>query len=202
MAADALNKKVVASQATLDECGEIEAELVALRVAYEQFFLGVERQPPREAHKALKQRMNRLQATFVRQTAAKFRVANLHTKLVTYERLWERTIMEMENGTYRRDVYKARRKTVQPPTPAPAAAPAAAAPQAVPLTDQKLKAVYDAFITAKRRCNEDVSKLSFDSLASTLRKQVPALLKQHNASGVEFKVVIKDGKAVLRAVPK
>jgi hypothetical protein len=55
---------------------------------------------------------------------------------------------------------------------------------------------------AKRRCNEDVSALSLDAVATTLRKQVPELMKQHKARSVEFKVVIKDGKAVLRALPK
>jgi hypothetical protein len=44
--------------------------------------------------------------------------------------------------------------------------------------------------------------MSFDSVAASLRKQVPELMKQHNAKSVEFKVVIKDGKAVLKAVPK
>ena len=39
-------------------------------------------------------------------------------------------------------------------------------------------------------------------VAANLRKQVPELLKQHNAKSVEFKVVIKDGKATLKAVPK
>jgi hypothetical protein len=70
------------------------------------------------------------------------------------------------------------------------------------LTDEKLKAVYDAYVTAKRRNQEDTSKMSFESVAANLRKQVPELLKQHNAKSVEFKVVIKDGKATLKAVPK
>jgi len=70
------------------------------------------------------------------------------------------------------------------------------------MSDDKLRAVYDAYVTAKRRCQEDTSKLSYDSVAATLRKQVPELLKQHNAKAVEFKVVIKDGKASLKAVPK
>ena len=63
-------------------------------------------------------------------------------------------------------------------------------------------AIFDAYVMAKKRCNEDVSKLSYDSLSQTLRKQVPELMKQHNAKSVEFKVVIKDGKAILRALPK
>lgn len=70
------------------------------------------------------------------------------------------------------------------------------------MSDDKLRAVYDAYVTAKRRCQEDTSKISYESVAATLRKQVPELLKQHNATAVEFKVVIKDGKASLKAVPK
>jgi hypothetical protein len=44
--------------------------------------------------------------------------------------------------------------------------------------------------------------MSYDSVAASLRKQVPELMKQHGAKSVEFKVIIKDGKAVLKAVPK
>jgi len=101
---------------------------------------------------------------------------------------------------------------------APAIAPVAARPAgtgprpAVPrpptagsasdLSDDKLKTVYDAYVAAKRRNKEDTSKMSYDSIAASLRKQVPELMKQHGAKAVEFKVVIKDGKAVLKAVPK
>jgi hypothetical protein len=95
----------------------------------------------------------------------------------------------------------------KPPTPPPggraqAAVPPPASTSGGTLTDASLRAVYDAYVTAKKRCNEDVSKLSYDAVAATLRKQVPDLLKQHKAQSVEFKVVIKDGKAVLRALPK
>ena len=70
------------------------------------------------------------------------------------------------------------------------------------LNETRLKEVYDAYVMAKKRCNEDVSRLSFDAVASTLKKQVPEILKKHNAKDVDFKVIIKDGKAVLKAVPK
>ena len=70
------------------------------------------------------------------------------------------------------------------------------------LSDSKMKAIYDAYVTAKQRCGEDTRALTYDSVASTLKSQVPTLLKQHNAKSVEFKVVIKDGKAILRALPK
>jgi hypothetical protein len=84
----------------------------------------------------------------------------------------------------------------QPPKPAAGGGGGAG------LSDEKLKVVYDAYVTAKRRNQEDTSKMNFESVAANLRKQVPELLKQHGAKSVEFKVVIKDGKATLKAVPK
>lgn len=340
------------SEAVLQECEALEAELAVLRNLYEQYFLGAERHPPSKAHEDFKKRVMRLKTGFIRSTAAKFRVGSIHGKYLTYDRLWTRTLQEIEAGTYKRDLFKARRRaevrgpgapgkdakkgvvelpedisdmefeeveevlrprpmnepqvpggtpfrgtpavasvapvttpapvaaasrgvapgiapltsggmpsvapvagtpprglptvtsplagapaarsaTVAPPgmaskppgtIPPPAArppVPAGMAPKAAPssvpppasprppaasggggMADDKLRAVYDAYVTAKRRCQEDTSKLSYESVAATLRKQVPELLKQHNAKAVEFKVVIKDGKASLKAVPK
>jgi hypothetical protein len=260
-------------------------------------------------HADLKKRIRELKGQFIKSTSAKFRVNNLAQKFATYERLWMRTLQEIENGTYRRDVLKAKRRkqaedqggkkaeehhfdedidlsddddldevmaqasaavsssksiapTVVPlsspsstgvapvikplvpgvssksgafPAASPSqvqaapkpsgppkitapviapprgAAPAARAPAArgaAPvsgdgaLSDQKVKAIYDAYVMAKKRCGEDTRGLSLDSVSKTLRSQVPTLIKQHNAKSVEFKVVIKDGKAVLRALPK
>jgi len=362
------------------ECARLEGALVELQVAYEQYFLGQERRPPTKQHQDLKRALNQLRNTFVNATNVRFRVANLQQRVLTFERLWERTMQEIEAGSYKRDLFKARRHaqereqrnraaqksdglddlhidedldlsdldtdggdtsgdelanaleqaaaavsaprppsvapTVAPSiaprltptrpvpavaplvtpgkpvpavaplvTPVPGVAPAVAAskpaglplitptglpgvqaalkpaggtgvqpalkpgvqpalkpqvgtgvpalkPQvgngaqpalkpgqnpprasgpskpAVPvgsdggLNDQKIKAIYDAYVMAKKRCGEDTSKLSLDSVASTLKSQVPSLMKQHNAKSVEFKVVIKDGKAVLRALPK
>lgn len=367
----------------------LDGELMELKASYEQYFLGVERRPPADKHRQLKKKLNDLRNTFVRQTSVKFRVNTLQQKFSTYERLWNRTLQEIEDGTYKRDLFKAKLRNptraereadadsrrleaeleaaeradaeriealqkekaereakereeiarlaaaaasqlkvsaptkpvsnpgsgvfvaakpktisspglqaVVPPNSSPpvrqppanqvntvvpglnavkvpsgvtiavkpassaaipavgaptrpvsnpgltaaaptrpvsnpgltAAAPnrpvsspgltAAARPPPPPpgagarpgapvsaaggggLTDQKVKAIYDAYVTAKRRCNEDTSSLSLDAVASTLRKQVPELMKTHNAKSVDFKVVIKDGKAVLRAVPK
>ncbi|MBM7112043.1 hypothetical protein I3V78_00680 [Archangium primigenium] len=305
------------SETTFHECDAIEAELASLKVAYEHYFLGAERMPPTKQHEDLKKRVDRLKTSFVRNTSAKFRVQSIHGKFVTYDRLWQRTMQEIENGTYKRDIAKARRRVekakkpaqgrpqepmeladedmdevmplsaspskpqphhlpsvapvipavapsipsvapaipavaplvpavrplapgipsvapaipavrplapgipsvapaipavrplaARPPVAAPpraAAPPAGRAPSASgagDLSDDKLKTVYDAYVAAKRRNKEDTSKMSYDNIAASLRKQVPELMKQHNAKAVEFKVVIKDGKAVLKAVPK
>lgn len=259
-----LNRKIADGGEVHKECGELEEAIAALRMSYEQYFLGMERKPPTIEHNELKKRMQKLKSGFIRQTALKFRIQSIQAKFTTYERLWSRTLQEIENGIYRRDLFKARlhaqeraakeaeraaeqaaeraekaqaqqapqaqagkaappppSKGAAPPSPAQPAAPRAAAPNTRPpamaaaagpaggnsglgdsLSDAKLKAVYNAYVTAKKRCQEDVSKLSYEQVAANLRKQVPDLVKKAGAQGVEFKIVIKDGKAILRAVPK
>jgi hypothetical protein len=69
------------------------------------------------------------------------------------------------------------------------------------LTEPKLKQIYQAYVTAKKRCGERVD-LRYEEMAATLKKQVPSLMKTTGAQSIEFKVVIKSGKAVLKAIPK
>jgi len=71
-----------------------------------------------------------------------------------------------------------------------------------PLSETRLRSVYRAYVEAKRRCNEDTTRLSFDAVAASLKKQVPELLDRHKVRDVEYRVFVKDGKAILRAVPK
>jgi hypothetical protein len=98
------------------------------------------------------------------------------------------------------------------PTPTPAAAPVAprvrppplpAAKGAVPaMSDAELRTLYESFVAAKRSCNEDVSKVTLESIARTVNKQAPEIAAKFKAKRVEFKVAIRDGRAVLTAVPK
>jgi hypothetical protein len=89
------------------------------------------------------------------------------------------------------------------PSPRPTTNPgAAAAKSGAGLGDTQMKALYDAFVSAKKRCKEDVSKLSFESVAKSVQKQIPELMQKHKAKSIDFKVVIKDGKAILKAVPR
>ncbi|MFN0061846.1 MAG: MXAN_5187 C-terminal domain-containing protein [Myxococcaceae bacterium] len=192
-------------------CESVEAAMAELRALYDQYFLGVDRHPPNAKHHALTRQVQKLRSEFVRSTAMRFQIASLFAKFQTYERLWTRTIQEIEAGTYKRDLFKAKRRQAereaQKEKPKAIETPAAppSRPQTEPpdgLSDSKVNDIFRAYVEAKKRCNEDVSKLSVDGLAATLRKQVPDLMKRHGAKSIEFKVVVKDGKAVLRAVPK
>ena len=70
------------------------------------------------------------------------------------------------------------------------------------LNETKLKGIYQSLVDAKKRCNEPTSKLSYDSVVRSIAKQTKAVQRKHKAKNVDFQVVIKNGKAFLKPVPK
>ncbi|MBC7793481.1 MAG: hypothetical protein H7Z43_07220 [Clostridia bacterium] len=88
-------------------------------------------------------------------------------------------------------------------TPRPMATASASTvlrPAASP-ADDSIKKLHEAFVTARSKTGES-KPVSVETLAETVRKQTAAVKAQHGWNDVEFKVAIKDGKAVLKAVPK
>jgi uncharacterized protein YhaN len=216
--------------ALLDEAGKeleqlldtLEARLDRLRSLYEQYFQGIEKLEPSMERKALHNLLQQMRKTKTRNTALRFRLNQLIARMNTFETYWTRVSRQMEDGTYHRDLFMARyrsraRKETQKEEAAEEKAPASreekpepdraparrAGPQRrAALDDKAVGAIYDAYVLAKRRCKESTKGLTKDALAKSLRKQVPAIMRQHKCKSVEFKVVIKKGKAVLKAVPK
>ncbi len=240
-AEDAIAKARREKDALEAETGSVEEELEALKARYEMYFLGVERREPNRWRDDVKKKVMRLKGAFTRNTGLKFRIQSLHARYISYERLWLRSAREKEEGTYRRDLFKARLRAkhgdAKAPEPkkdeatqaeaAPAAASAApavksasasapaqtgaaatprkAAPASPPpgaMTDTQMRALYNAYLAAKMTCREDVSKLTYDAVAKSVSKQIPELMARFKAKSVEFKVEVKDGKAILKAIPK
>jgi hypothetical protein len=244
----------------------LEEEIEELKVRYEMYFLGNERREPVHQREELKKKVLRAKESFTRNAALRFRIQSLHARFLSYERMWLRSAREKEDGTYRRDLFKARlhargkppvgpaataakqdpssvhpasavseapelsagasdslaaavagaaaagpaSRTVKPGAAPPSAPPKAVAKSTPPaarapggkLAETEMRALYDQYVAAKKRCHEDVSKLSYEAVARSVAKQVPELMAKHNASSVDFKVVVKDGRAVLKAIPR
>jgi hypothetical protein len=223
------------------EAQGVEEELEALKARYDQYFLGIERREPNRWREELRKKVMRLKGAFTRNTGLKFRIQSLHARFLSYERLWLRSAREKEEGTYRRDLFKARLRAkheepappppspkaepkkgppateapasviAKPAPPASAAAPISPAPKpAAPppaaaaggMSEAQMRALYNAYLAAKLTCREDVSKLSYEAVSRSVSKQIPELMARYKAKTVEFKVEVKGGKAVLKAIPK
>jgi hypothetical protein len=89
---------------------------------------------------------------------------------------------------------------VVPPAPAPpAAAPPAAAPKTSAnegLSEARVRALHQAYVDARKQTN--ATSVSFEKLERSLRETESKLRSSHQGRKVDFDVVIKDGKAILK----
>ena len=179
-----------------EDLDALDEAMSGLQVLYEKYFLGIDRRPPDQERRQVSEKMRLLKTTQVKNTGLKFRIQTMFAKLISFERMWDRTLREIEDGTYKRDVFKAKlRQARQSSDPQ---RPHSGSPQ---ISDDMIRKLYDTYVVARQRTGESISGLTYESLASRLRTQVPELMARHKARNIEFKVVIKGGKAVLKAIP-
>ena len=87
-------------------------------------------------------------------------------------------------------------------------APAAVAPKPQPKpTDdvqypESIRKLHEAFETTRKQLGGDAKPISMAALAATVQKQMVAIQAQYQCKTVEFKVAVKDGRPILKAVPK
>ncbi len=238
-----------------EELDDIDRDLDQLRALYELYFMGIEKAEPSSQRDHLRARIRKLRETKVRlNTALKFKMQTLQGRMISMETYWGRIMRARENGTYHRDVQKARRRQMElekkqkaatvhgeqlPPenqarmgeasgeslpegelhpdqhdaatrgvgprdasgTPGSGGVARPKVRSAEDLDEAKMRQLYQTYVTAKRRCGERVD-LRFEDMAASLKKQVPKLMQSTGASSIEFKVVIKKGSAVLKAIPR
>lgn len=195
-----------------------EKELDNVRRLFDMYFQGLERHPPKMRYTTLKATLMRMRAESARwNTADRFRVGTLQQRFATYDRMWTRQLQELEDGTHRRDKFRVRRmreadaeaESAMRQQSARAAAgttpearkPERAAADSQGGDDARMRTLYAMYMKAKERTGEKAN-LSYEGMVRQLNKQVPVLQKKHNCERIEFKVVLKDGKAVLKAVPR
>ena len=95
-------------------------------------------------------------------------------------------------------------KPVRPPsTPrvVAAARPAHAGSPPSDLPDARVRQLYAQYVETKRRQNESTASITYEAVARSLQES-SAKLRQKLGRSVDFEVVVKDGRAVLRPVVK
>jgi hypothetical protein len=90
-----------------------------------------------------------------------------------------------------------------PPAQRRAPTPPPTGPRPPPgMSEQKSRQLYDKYIKARKLVGERTDNISYDKLMRTLNKQAPKIMTDHQARGVDFNVVIKGDKVVLKAKPQ
>ena len=91
------------------------------------------------------------------------------------------------------------------PKPAPVAPPAAGhtrcRARGADLSEQRVRALYQQYVDAKRRQKESTAAITYEGIAKSIRDSSAKLREKHGKS-VDFEVAVRDGKTILKPVIK
>jgi len=91
----------------------VDKTLDRLKTLYEQYFLGIQKQAPSFIHNDVERKLRDLAQMQLRNTGLRYRLATLQQKFGSYNSYWRRTLREIENGTYARQLAKVGRDAVR-----------------------------------------------------------------------------------------
>ena len=91
----------------------LDKTLDRVKVLYEQYFLGIQKQPPSHLHLEVERKIRELAQIQIRNTGLRYRYATLTQKFGSYNSYWRRTLRQIENGTYARNLHKVGRQAVK-----------------------------------------------------------------------------------------
>jgi hypothetical protein len=89
---------------------DAEIQLSRVKHLYEQYFQGIERIEPQIPRKQFDRMLHQLRKTQPRNTALRFRFQTLIQRYTTLQTYWRRIARQIEEGTYRRDLLRARKR--------------------------------------------------------------------------------------------
>ena len=182
---------------TDEDLDALDHDLKRLRVEYDQYFLGILKRPPEVLQGRVPKLIVKYSNQTLRKTYHKFRFNQLNSKFQIYRQQWGRTMRQIEQGTYKGHLFRAklheRERGISDATPSPQKAPP---PQERPGAIDKL---FDAFTAARQRVGDKSAAPDRAKLAEIVKKQTAALKQKHPGAKVKFKVAIEGNKAKLVA---
>ncbi len=171
-----------------------ERRVEELRIIYEQYFIDIITIAPDKEHKEVTKMKRALLAAPFKHSSHTFRLRQLVTRLQTYETYWVRTLKAREEGRYQRDVFKAELREKELAEAAKANTQAGAA-------EKGFQQLFDSYEKAIKKSGGNAGDLNYGSFKKSLVNQAQAL-KKKGVKKLSYKIVMKNGKAVVKAVAK
>lgn len=173
----------------------LESRIAELRVAYEQHFSGYLPQPPTKQHEELQRYIRQLLNAPFKNTANRFKLNTLVNRFQLHSSQWEKVKREKEEGTYYRDVFKAKllEKTLRLEQKAKSASG---------IAEASMKQLFNSYQSALLASGERIDKLDYDSFKSSLLKNAEKIKEKTGASKLKYQIVSVDGKVRIKTTKK
>ncbi len=92
---------------------DLQKRVDRCKVMFEQYFLGIQKRPPYQLQLELERKVRALTQAHIANTGLRFRFTTLSQKFASYNTYWKRTMRQIENGSYIRDIAKLGRDAVR-----------------------------------------------------------------------------------------
>jgi hypothetical protein len=186
---------------------EAETQLDRLKALYEQWFQGFERLEPTVLRKNLDRQLDAMRREIPRNVGLRFRYQQIVQRYTSYIVYWRRIARQIEEGTFNRDLLRARKRrlgslrpSAHPEADEPPAFEERSSARRVDFADEKLRELYDKFIAARASNHERTDNINIESLAKSVHAMLPKLRQKYGDRPFDFDVVVKEGRVGIKPV--
>lgn len=195
---------------TDEALSQLERDIRALKIEYEQYFGGGRPRPPSDTEWRVEQAIKRFTERGAEMSyAQRFRFNNLSSTYAKYREVWRKRLKQKEEGYVPRhfgaaaraiEAERARARQTDaspPPEPAPAGVRiVCSSPEPEP---EKIEQLYRAMLEARQAVGESAPAPSFESFARFVRAKAQQLRKMQDGAAVEYSIELEDAKVKLKA---
>jgi hypothetical protein len=172
---------------------QLASDLKQLEAEYNMFFAGRLPRPPWETRKRVEAMLKRWDRRRIETSGDRFRFQTIQARFASFSDLWDRGLRAREEGRPGPFAAPPPKSFAKPPreeSHEPKVVHVAAFRDPVREQD-KLTALYDSLMDARRDAGEDV--VPFHRFAALVKDQV-AKFREAGSPEVAFRVTVKDGK--------
>ncbi len=170
---------------------QAEKELKELEIAYEQYFLGIEKRSPEQQRHKFTVRMRKFVTLYIPQTDLRYRLNGITSRFNSYCGYWDRIQRLIDEGKYERHTSRIQRRASSGATPQDSQSQTPVDP---------VDSLYEKLVDAHQSCQ--LRPPNRDQVASFLAKQTEAIKRRFGDKEVDFMVVTEAGKPKIKVRAK
>jgi hypothetical protein len=182
-----------------DDLHTMDVKIKTLRRDYEHYFCGNRQREPQQQRQEVERMLRLWSNKHIQNTAARFHFNNLNSRYFAFRQNWDRTLREIERGTYKRHLFKADLHDREREERGSAEG---SHRNDNPADRSKAeKETIASYLDTRMACGESVKGLSETKVKAFLEKQRSTLKEKLKCKDVDFRVEVVNGKAKLKATP-
>lgn len=170
------------------ELHQIEQDMKNLEIAYEQYFMGVEKREPYHQRQQLTRQVRQLVNRYIPQADLRFRVKGITSRFNSYAGHWDRVLRLIDEGKYERHTARIARVKTSPQA------------KQTTKTSDPTTSLYDELAKAHREC--DMKVPSKEQVRKFIAKQQELIREKFGERKVDFVVVTENNKPKIKVRAK